>query len=220
MKLSNHFGSAFRTLAVILAACLFSGCDKDDDSVYPNVLTDFMDLYTNGESTVDRIHPDASSSPLTLLNRLSGEGLQPDTTYRAVGMYRLPDEKGETAVYSVTLIYAEPPFKPHEGMKVVTDPLYLESVSRGGNYLNIVVQPMMQTKPHSYAFVEDSVVNINGHKMLYLTLAHNQNGDRESFPRRVYLSAPLKSYGFTDGDSISLRVNVYDKGVKEWRVAY
>ena len=43
MKLSNHFGSAFRTFAVIHAASLFYGCDKDNHTVYPNVLNDIMD---------------------------------------------------------------------------------------------------------------------------------------------------------------------------------
>lgn len=208
-----------RNIVVILITLLFVQCDKDDDFVYPDVLTDFMNLYTDGEGMVDRVCSDGEGM-LTLDNRLSGSGLRPDTVYRAVGMYRVPDADRHTSMYSVSLVYAERPIRLDGEKTPKTDPLQIESVYRGGDYLNVVAQPMMQSKAHAYAFVEDSVVVRSGRTVLYLTLAHNQNGDRESFPRRVYLSVPLQDYRLTNGDSISFRANIYDKGVKEWRVAY
>ena len=86
--------------------------------------------------------------------------------------------------------------------------------------LNVVAQPMMQSIPHSYTFAEDSLVSNGGCTRLYLKLGHSRNGDRESIPRRVYLSVPLKGYALSAGDTIVFRANVYDKGLKEWRVAY
>ncbi len=209
----------FQSISVFLVALLFIQCGKDDDYVYPDVLTDFMDIYTNEEAMVDYIHPDASGM-LSLERQLSGQSLISDTLYRAVGMYALPDVEGRTLVYSVSLIYAELPIRLGEGLIPYKDSLYVESVYRGGNYLNIVVQPMMQTKAHVYAFVEDSVVTRNGYTSAYFTLAHNQNDDRESFPRRVYLSIPLKQYALSQGDTIHFFANVYGVGMKEWRIPY
>lgn len=215
----NSLSDRLHYLYVILITLLFVQCDEDDDFVYPDVRTDFMDLYTDGEGMISRVCPD-SEGLLVLDSRLSGQGLRADTVYRAVGMYGVPDEEGHTSMYSATLVYAERPIRLEDEEKPLTDPLQIESVSRGGGYLNVVAQPMMQSKAHVYAFVEDSLVNREGHAILYLTLAHNQNGDRESFPRRVYLSIPLQAYRLSDGDSICFRANVYDKGMTEWRVAY
>ena len=204
---------------VLLVALFFVQCDKEDDYVYPDVLTDFMDLHTNDESVIDYIRPDVSGM-LSLNHRLSGQGLKEDTVYRAVGMYSLPDAEGRTSVYSVSLVYAEPPVRLGEGLTLLADPLNIESVYRGGDYLNVVAQPMMQSIPHSYTFAEDSLVSKGGCTRLYLKLGHSRNGDRESFSRRVYLSVPLKGYALSAGDTIVFRANVYDKGLKEWRVAY
>ena len=195
MKINSLGVRRLQSACLILVALLFTQCDKDDNYVYPDVLTDFMDIYTNEEAMVDCIHPDASGM-LSLQNLLSGQGLRSDTLYRAVGMYALPDADGSTLAYSVSLVYAEPPIRMGEGMTARMDSLYVESVYRGGGYLNIVVQPMMQTKAHVYAFVEDSVVRRGGRTSVYFTLAHSQNDDRESFPRRVYLSIPLKKIYF------------------------
>lgn len=212
--------SVSRYLYVIFTALLFVQCSKDDDFVYPEVLTDFMDVYTNAEAQIDRVQADASEM-LYLQNVLSAKGLKADTVYRAVGMYAVPGEEPLTALYSLTLIYAQTPFKLEGELAVKTDPLNIESVYRGGTYLNVVAQPMMQTKPHGFAFVQDSLsLKTDGHAVLHLKLAHNQNGDRESFPRRVYLSVPLKGYGLKTGDSICFRANIYEKGVQMWKVAY
>ena len=115
---------------VLLVALFFVQCDKEDDYVYPDVLTDFMDLHTNDESVIDYIRPDVSGM-LSLNHRLSGQGLKEDTVYRAVGMYSLPDAEGRTSVYSVSLVYAEPPFRLGEGLTLLADPLNIESVYRG-----------------------------------------------------------------------------------------
>ena len=219
MKINSLGVRRLQSACLILVALLFTQCDKDDNYVYPDVLTDFMDIYTNEEAMDDCIHPDASGM-LSLQNQLSGQGLRSDTLYRAVGMYALPDADGSTLAYSVSLVYAEPPIRMGEGMTARMDSLYVESVYRGGGYLNIVVQPMMQTKAHVYAFVEDSVVRRGGRTSVYFTLAHSQNDDRESFPRRVYLSIPLKQYALSQGDTLHLRTNVYGEGIKEWHIPY
>lgn len=220
MRLNSRKIQSLRLLCFILVILSFVQCDKDDDFVYPNVLTDFMDIYTNENKLVDRIQADGSQL-LFLNNILQGENLQSDTLYRAVGMYSLPDESGHTSVYNVSLIYAGKPHKRENITAIKTDPLNIESVYRGGNYLNIVALPMMQNNVHSYAFVEDSIrFDRLGKKKLFLKLAHNQNGDRESFPRRVYLSIPLGEYDMNEGDTVILRANIYNKGEQAWQVAY
>lgn len=204
---------------VILASLLLVQCDKDDDYVYPSVRTDFMDVYTDAESRIDRIQTDAS--PVLRMTNPLATHLRPDTAYRAVGMYSVPDAEKNTAVYSITLIYSAVPYHGSNLKSYHTDPVYMESVFRGGNYLNISVRPMVQDQQkHRYAFVEDSVVLKGGYRMVYLTLAHNKNEDRESFPRTVYLSVPLQQYGMSKGDSICFRANLYEKGMSAWKFPF
>lgn len=201
---------------------LFVQCDKDDDYIYPSVLTDFMDVYTNNESVIDRIGIDGAESTLYLENLVKGANLKPDTIYRAVGMYSLPDaDKGSTTIYSLTLVYSSYPV-PIEKLKgYKTDPLDIESVYRGGQYLNIVALPLLQNRNlHGFGFVENGMEERNGNRILTITLAHSQNDDRESFPQRVYLSIPLERYQLQKGDSIYFYANVYDEGLKLWKIAY
>lgn len=205
---------------VILASLLLVQCSKDDDYVYPPVRTDFMQVYTNAESRIDRIQTDASPV-LHTTNQLTTQ-LRPDTAYRAVGMYSVPDAENQTSIYGITLIYSAVPVRASQDKHFYTHPLYMETIFRGGDYLNMSVRPMVQDpKKHGYAFVEDSIVpSLHGHRMVYLSLAHNRQDDRESFPRTVYLSVPLRQYQLIKGDSITFRANLYEKGMTTWKFAY
>ena len=138
MKINSLGVRRLQSACLILVALLFTQCDKDDNYVYPDVLTDFMDIYTNEEAMVDCIHPDASGM-LSLQNQLSGQGLRSDTLYRAVGMYALPDADGSTLAYSVSLVYAEPPIRMGEGMTARMDSLLENKTccfSEEENYIN------------------------------------------------------------------------------------
>lgn len=218
----SNLKSLFIYMQFTLITLLFVQCDKDDDYIYPSVLTDFMDVYTNNESVIDKIGVDGVNGTLHLGNLVKGTNLKSDTVYRAVGMYSLPDAETEsTYIYSLTLIYSSYPVPAEDATNYKTDPLDIESVYRGGGYLNIVALPLVQDRNlHGFGFIENGIEERNGNKILSVTLAHNQNGDRESFPRRVYLSVPLERYQLQKGDSIYFHANVYDEGVKIWKIAY
>lgn len=218
----SNLKSLFIYFQFILVMLLFAQCDKDDNYIYPSVLTDFMDVYTNDESVIDKIEIDDSGSTLRLENIVKGTNLKSDTIYRAVGIYSLPDaEKGSTTIYSLTLIYSSYPVLAEKADGYKADPLNIESVYRGGQYLNIVALPLVQNRNlHGFGFIENGMEKRKGNKILNITLAHNQNGDRESFPRRVYLSVPLERYQLQKGDSIYFYANIYDEGLKLWKIAY
>ncbi len=217
----GNLKNLFIYMQFIFITLLFVQCDEDDD-MYPSVLTDFMDIYTNNESVIDKIGVDGVSCILHLRNLVKGANLKSDTVYRAVGMYSLPDEETKsTYIYSLALIYSSYPVPAENATNYKTDPLDIESAYRGGEYLNIVALPLVQDRSlHGFGFIKNEMKEKGGNKILSVTLAHNQNGDRESFPQRVYLSVPLGRYHLQKGDSIYFHANVYDEGVKVWKIAY
>ncbi len=210
-----------KILIFIMVVLAFTQCD-DDDYVYPSYLADYMDAYTNSEGVIDRIKPDGSTTVYYLTNPVSGS-LAGDTLYRTVGRYKLPDEEGYTTLYSIQLVLTQVPIKRnlYPNVDFPYDPIYIESIYRGGNYLNINAQPLGRDGVQLFNFIEESVTgNSEGNTIVTITLSHDQNGDRESFPRDTYLSVPLSGYNLQKGDSIYFQANLYDEGMKLWKIAY
>ncbi|HJH66525.1 MAG TPA: NigD-like protein [Bacteroides mediterraneensis] len=207
---------------------LFLGACKEDEYVYPNVISTFIDVTTDASGTLQDLITDKGET-LQILNREGLDGLTPDSTYRTVSIYepKETDTQGNATalLYSCQLIIAVKPVtanKLPDGI-AKTDPLNVQSVWRSGNYLNLILLPMAKEKSHIFHFIEDGITdNEDGSRTLHLTLYHNQNGDYEAFTRKSYLSIPLWAYEgrLAQGDQVILRINTYEKGFVSYEFTY
>lgn len=207
---------------------LFLGACKEDEYVYPNVISTFIDVTTDTSGTLQDLITDKGET-LQILNREGLDGLTPDSTYRTVSIYepKETDTQGNATalLYSCQLIIAVKPVtanKLPDGI-AKTDPLNIQSVWKSGNYLNLILLPMAKEKSHIFHFIEDGITdNEDGSRTLHLTLYHNQNGDYEAFTRKSYLSVPLWAYEgrLTQGDRVILRIHTYEKGFVSYEFTY
>ncbi len=207
-------------LLLSLPVLLCSSCD-DDGYVYPSVLTEFVEAHISSSNVVDYIITDEEKR-YTLGNTITASSLQADSCYRSLCIYEITDEETSLVkAYSVKQIYASTPITEDQladGVK--TDPLSIQSMWRGGSYLNIIALPKAQNISHIYYFIQDSVTVESGSTKVYLKLYHDQNGDLEAYSQKTYLSVPLKGYSLQEGDSIYFSVNTYDDGLQTWKFAY
>lgn len=207
---------------------LFLGACKEDEYIYPNVISTFIDVTTDTSGTLQDLITDKGET-LQILNREGLDGLTPDSTYRTVSIYE-PEEtdtqgNATALLYSCQLIIAVKPVtanKLPDGI-AKTDPLDIQSVWKSGNYLNLILLPMAKEKSHIFHFIEDGITdNEDGSRTLHLTLYHNQNGDYEAFTRKSYLSIPLWAYEgrLAQGDQVILCINTYEKGFVSYEFTY
>lgn len=207
---------------------LFLGACKEDEYVYPNVISTFINVTTDTSGTLQDLITDKGET-LQILNREGLDGLTPDSTYRTVSIYepKETDTQGNATalLYSCQLIIAVKPVtanKLPDGI-AKTDPLDIQSVWKSGNCLNLILLPMAKEKSHIFHFIEDGITdNEDGSRTLHLTLYHNQNGDYEAFTRKSYLSIPLWAYEgrLAQGDQVILRINTYEKGFVSYEFTY
>lgn len=217
-----------RILLSAFFCLLFLGACKEDEYVYPNVISTFIDVTTDADGTLQNLITDKGEA-LQILNRDGLDGLTPDSTYRTVSIYEPKEMNAQgnatALLYSCQLIIAVKPVtvdKLPDGI-AKTDPLGIQSVWKSGNYLNLILLPMAKEKSHIFHFIEDSITdNEDGSRTLHLTLYHNQNGDYEAFTRKSYLSVPLWAYEgrLTQGDRVILRIHTYEKGFVSYEFTY
>lgn len=215
-------------LLYTLFCMLFLGACKEDEYVYPNVISTFIDVTTDPSGTLQNLITDKGET-LQVLNQEGLNGLTPDSVYRSVSIYEPKGTnsqgKATALLYSCQLIIAVKPVtvdKLPNGI-AKTDPLNIQSVWKSGNYINLILLPMAKEKSHIFHFIEDGISNNeDGSRTLHLTLYHNQNGDYEAFTRKSYLSVPLWAYEdrLAKGDKVILQINTYEQGFVSYEFTY
>ena len=184
-----------------LTSLLLGACGEDD-YVYPNVLTDMIDLKTDHTGTGRYLITDEGTE-WRIQSRTGLDGLAPDTTYRTVTMYApLTDSEEaekEAMLYNTQLVISPVPLSESKFKEIKTDPVAIQSIWRGGNYLNLILQVKVKDREQT----------------LYLTLYHDRNNDIEGFNRKVYLSVPLWAYAgkLHKGDKIVFNIHTYKEGM-------
>jgi hypothetical protein len=210
----RHIG---RTLWGALLLAALTACGGDDDYVYPNVVTNFVDLHTSSQGVAESLTTDEGHTWLIQPREGLG-GLTPDSTYRMVTMYEpLDDKDNYVQLYTVQKVIAPYPRWYGDFKDIATDPVELTAIWRRGNYLNLTVKAQVKDQAHSYHFVHQGILTDgqDGHRTLQLLLYHNRNNDTEAFSRTVYLSVPLSVYAdsLQTGDSIRFSLNTYKEGL-------
>lgn len=206
-----------QAIAMVLLLCmlLWEGC-KEEDYVYPSVVTEFIGAQTDSDGTISQLVAD-NGTVYPVLQRDGLGGLVADTLYRTISIYEpLPQEDGkETAaqLYSCQLVLSMNPLaeKAFKG-QIKTDPVDIQSIWLSGNYVNMILLVQYKDQAHAYHFIDEGfTANEDGTRTLNLRLYHDRKNDYEAFTKQVYLSVPLKKYlqSLQKGDKIRFYLNTY-----------
>lgn len=212
------------SLGLLLLSILIVSCHNDDDYIYPSVITEFVDAQTNSSSIFSSIRTDKGKS-YSMVNAIKGNDITPDSTYRAYCKYEITDADSISAtVYTMKLILSPNPISESLFKNdIITDPVTLQSIWRGGNYINMVLDVLVHGDyNHTYHFIDKGITtDANGHQILDILLYHNRQNDVEGWTDNVYLSIPLHQYAKTlvFGDFIRISINTYD-GLKSYIIDY
>ena len=223
----NRIGRLTFFIAIISLLTLSAGfvsCsnEEEDDYVYPPLLSEFADVSTDASGIFANLHTDKGET-LQIVNasELVAEGVTPDTIYRVLSRYELVE--GGAKLYSLQAIAAPYPVLADsfpEGIK--NDAVEMQSIWRGGNYLNMILSVKAQKGKHIFHFIEDSLTTSPlGRHSLYLRLYHDAGEDVQAYTQKAYLSVPLQPYStrLSIGDTIIFSIPTY-QGWEQWRRVY
>ena len=201
-----------KVFLLLLPVCLIAvAACQDDDYVYPSVVTEFIDGQTNEAGTLSQLVTD-KGKVYTIQPREGLDGLVPDSVYRTVSVYQPIDGSDEAFLYSAELILAMRPLPDwsfQNGIK--TDPVNVRSVWQSGEYINLILLPLVKEGSHAFHFIDYGITESGGTRTLALTLYHDRKGDSEAFTREVCLSIPLwpSRHHLRQGDTVLLPINTY-----------
>ena len=206
-----------QVIVMALLFCIFlcEGC-KEEDYVYPSVVTEFIGAQTNNDGTISQLVAD-DGTIYSVLQRDGLGGLVADTLYRTISIYEpITQENGKGNVaqlYSCQLVLSVNPL-PASDFKgnIKTDPVDIQSIWLSGEYLNMILLVKYKELSHIYHFVDEGITSDqSGTQTLNLRLFHDRNNDYEAFTKQVYLSVPLKNYLqlLRKGDKIRFNLNTY-----------
>ncbi|MBR5804471.1 MAG: hypothetical protein IKY31_09080 [Bacteroidaceae bacterium] len=201
----------------------FTSCSQEDEGyTYPSLLSEFADVCTDEFGVFTHLLTD-SGERLCIANsaEIKANSVTPDTIYRTLSRYELVD--GGAKLYSLQAIPA-PEALPHDAFPegVKADAVEMQSIWRGGDYLNMILLVKAQDGKHSFHFVEDSItLSSTGVTTLYLRLYHDAGNDVQAYTQKAYLSVPLQPYKsiLSLGDSICFSIPT-NSGWQNWKRAY
>lgn len=203
---------------VLASSLLLASCGDDDGGMAENQVLEFADLQTDGGGNA-RIMVMDNGDSLRVINPLTN--LKADTVYRYVVVY--VREPGGVKITSSSPTVSDVPLDLGTS-PLLTDSVQLQSIWRGGQYINLTLRVWAKTKRHLFAFVNRGFSqSANGGRIFHLALYHNADSDMEAFPHTVYLSCPLSSLrdSLTPGrDSIYFTINEKGKGFVRRRLLY
>lgn len=189
-----------------LVGGLVSAC-ADDEAAWPAYRQDLVDLLTDGQGRTAAIVTDAGDT-LALTNGAARAGLAPDSVYRVQALF--VTSAGGAELLSMAQVVSPYPAAFRE-TEIKRDPLTLNAVWRGGDYLNLTVTLKTGGGTHAFAFVDRGTTAADdGTRTLRLELYHDQLDDPLYYSRQASLSCPLRATGLRPGrDSIEITVNTF-----------
>jgi len=206
------------TLYTAILCMSLCGACKENDYVYPSVLTEFINAQTDGNGVLSHLITD-NGKTYVIQPRDGLSGLSADTLYRSVSIYEpLTDgtENNMVKLYQCQFILAPTPV-PSSSFKdgIKTDPADIERIWRSGEYINMVLDVRIKDKKHTYHFIDEGIEKENDCQVLKIRLYHDSQDDYEAYTHKAYLSIPLESYRekLNKRDKIRFYVNTYSQGV-------
>lgn len=211
----------FFLFALFCAALLTISCTEDKP--YPSLISDFVCVQTDRAGSLQYLLTDEGT---TYSVELSDSYTQKhdslptyaaDSIYRVVAMYEPDVENNSCILYDISTIYSKAPFAPSEDIIPAYDPVFLQSIRKSGNYLNIILQLFSLNGKHHLGVLDTTE---EGKAGIDLTLIHKSVDDVESYRQRIYMSIPLEKCDLSSGDTIRFHANLYNEGMKTWTFIY
>ena len=201
---------------LFLTAILLCACGKEEEFIYPDVLTEFVCLKTDGQGKGVQLITDEGNTWNIPEAQQPTDELTPASIYRVISKYVPYTDTRKADVYTLQSVASPLPQAEDEFKEIHTDAVSIQSIWRSGDYLNLILQVMVKDQKHEFAFIDQGItIHEDGTRTLSLMLYHNRNNDVEGFNRKAFLSVPLWHYQdlLTPGDLIEFQLNTYKEGM-------
>lgn len=192
------------TLCLALFAC------SEDEALAPAYREDMAELLTDGAGDPAWLMPDGGDT-LRIVSGGRLSGAEPGRAYRVRALYVLVSD-GAAVSDAVQVLTPVP--RRYAPEQVVTDPLHVVAVWRGGRYLNFRLSVSTSGGGQVFGIADEGIEQMpSGGRLLRLVLIHDQGDDGTYYSREVYLSAPLAGYSgslVSGRDSLEVCIRTYD----------
>lgn len=196
----------FLIIIGLLSLLFVTACEKEPNRMNDYFLEFATVLKSNGEIKF------ALDNRKILIPKTS-------TSYDGVDGQRVildysPYRADTVIINQVTDIFTSTIAKNGFPIRWATDPVKIQSVWVGGDYLNLIIEIEYHSKPHTVGLLRDFESS-----QVDLYFSHSRNDDPPGYPQKMYTSFSLNSLrNSTTSNSIpfSLFINT-DKGLREFR---
>lgn len=216
--------SIFLFLSLPLLLGILTGC-QEDEYHYPSVKLEFMTVGANADGVLSYVITDEGKE-YPLANKISNDHFKPDTLIRIISNYELTEQDNDqenALLYGASNAIAPFPLsadKFTDGIK--TDPVDVQSIWLGWNYLNMVLEVKAQNKHHKFHFVENEHTTEGNHSTVRLTLYHDNGDDLAAYTQRAYCSIPLWQYATDNVETVAVSIDIhtYSGDIKTYTFEY
>lgn len=187
-------------LSLLLIISLLSACEKETERM-DNYLVDFATVVKENGDYRFRLDNDRLLIPESVRNYTGEEGQRVVLNY-------VPLEGDHIKINYVSNIFTAPIQSDDLPENYPNDPVKIQSIWVGGDYLNLILEIEYHSIPHKVALFRDhSSTSVDLH------LSHSSNNDPRGYPKMMYASFLLSSLREqTGGNPIPFRlfINTYE----------
>lgn len=209
-------------LLYLCIVLLCTACGKEAP-LSPNVWVEIACIATNSKGTPAYFIKDDGSRYTIAEIQKKQDIHTADSTYRVHCSYTKTGEDS-IKVFAYALVTSPVPqptsFFPN-GIK--TAPVHIEAIWKSGNYINMILYPMIKEQKHVFHFVEQQLtLQENNRKHLSFLLYHDNKEDTEAYRKKHVLSLPLSPYKsiLKQGDTVSITIQTYKEGLSTYTFMY
>lgn len=217
----KYYWLLFTLLVSLLTSC------GDDDYHYPSVKLEFMTAFSGEDGSLKSVLTDEGEQ-YPVLENASKLTIDPNSFVRIVSNYEpVKTVEGVAGVKLYAVLGTISPFplpaeKFENGIK--TDPVELQGIWMGIDYLNLLLGIKAQDGKHLLHFVEDEVVKeeSTGLVTVHLTLYHDATDDVLAYTKRAYVSVPLWQYAeeWVRKVTVTMDIKIYSGETKTYQFDY
>ena len=217
----KYYWLLFTLLVSLLTSC------GDDDYHYPSVKLEFMTAFSGEDGSLKSVLTDEGEQ-YPVLENASKLTIDPNSFVRIVSNYEpVKTVEGVAGVKLYAVLGTISPFplpaeKFENGIK--TDPVELQGIWMGIDYLNLLLGIKAQDGKHLLHFVEDEEVKeeSTGLVTVHLTLYHDATDDVLAYTKRAYVSVPLWQYAeeWVRKVTVTMDIKIYSGETKTYQFDY